>query len=283
MIRLKRRKVLQLNSTLLAGSLSSPVFAAISLKYGGLPMGIHGASFREFDIEETLRIIVEELGLNEIELTSSQIRLHGDPEHELATLGEVRRLHAQLQTAGVKATAYGFVPMSIDLEKNTRLFQMAQELELKNLTVIPEYDALDHLEELAELYDIRLAIHNNAPGRLYDSMEQVYEVVEDRGNNVGACIDIGNVLRSYEDPAAAIRYLGQKVFGIHLKDVSSRSNDSEVIGLGEGILDTEELFAALRETQMPEDIACSLEYLGQPSEPVPSLLRSLALAEDLLN
>ena len=149
MIRLKRRKILQLSSTLLAGSLSSPVFAAVSLKYGGLPMGIHGASFREFDIEETLRIIFEELGLNEIELTSSQIRLHGDPEHELATLGEVRRLHAQLQTAGVKATAYGFVPMSIDLEKNTRLFQMAQELELKNLTVIPEYDALDHLEELA--------------------------------------------------------------------------------------------------------------------------------------
>ncbi|GIT20772.1 MAG: hypothetical protein CM1200mP40_04540 [Gammaproteobacteria bacterium] len=54
--------------------------------------------------------------------------------------------------------------MSIDLEKNTRLFQMAQELELKNLTVIPEYDALDHLEELAELYDIRLAIHKMRQG-----------------------------------------------------------------------------------------------------------------------
>ncbi|MBM87907.1 MAG: hypothetical protein CMQ41_05960 [Gammaproteobacteria bacterium] len=283
MIRLKRRKILQLGGTLLAGSFSSPIFAAISQKYGGLPIGIHGASFREFDFPETLSIIVEELGLNEIELTSSQIRLHGDPEDELATLSEVRRLHAQLKTAGVKASAYGFVPMSIEPEKNKRLFQMAQELELKNLTVIPEYDALDHLEELAELYDIRLAIHNNAPGRLYDSMEQVYEAIEGRGNYVGACVDIGNVLRSYEDPAAAIRYLGQKVFGIHLKDVSSRSNDSEVIGLGEGVLDTEEFFVALRETQMPEDIACSLEYLAQPSDPVPSLLLSLALAEDLLN
>ena len=65
--------------------------------------------------------------------------------------------------------------------------------------------------------------------------------------------------------------------------IRDSSNDSEVIGLGEGVLDTEELFAALRETQMPEDLACSLEYLAQPSEPVPSLLRSLALAEDLLN
>ena len=282
--KLNRRRFLQLGGIAYAGSISELVFSADSAaSYGGLPMGIHGASFRQFGIEETLRIIVEELELNEIELTNAQIRLHGGPEAELATLNDARSLLRLLTNAGVRATAYGFIPMGFDLEFNTRIFQAAQELELGNLTVIPAENALDHLEELADRYGIRLAIHNNAPGGAFDSMEQVFQAIEGRGDNVGACVDVGNVLRSGEDPAAAIRHLGEKVFGIHLKDVSSRSADSDVIGLGEGILDTEEFFAALRETELPHDMACSLEYLARPTDPVPSLLRSLALAKDLLN
>ncbi len=279
-----RRRFLQLGGIAFAGSLSGLGISADSQsRFSGLPMGVHGASFRQFGIEETLRIIVEELELNEIELTTAQIRLHGGPESELASLDDARSLRGLLTNAGVRATAYGFVPMGIDHESNTRVFQLLRELEVSILTVIPAENALDHLEELADRYAVRLAIHNNAPGRAFDSMEQVFQAIEGRGENVGACVDVGNVLRSGEDPAAAIRHLGEKVFGIHLKDVSSRSVDSDVIGLGEGLLDTEEFFAALRETELPLDMACSLEYLARPTDPVPSMLRSLALAEDLLN
>ncbi|GIT20771.1 MAG: hypothetical protein CM1200mP40_04530 [Gammaproteobacteria bacterium] len=112
-----------MSSTLLAGSLSSPVFAAVSLKYGGLPMGIHGASFREFDIEETLRIIVEELGLNEIELTSSQIRLHGDPEHELATLGEVRSYMPNYKLPVLKQLLTDLFQCQLTLKKTQDCFK----------------------------------------------------------------------------------------------------------------------------------------------------------------
>ncbi|NKB35018.1 MAG: TIM barrel protein [Pseudomonadales bacterium] len=283
MFKVNRRRFLQLSGFAFAITIPESLLAANSEKYAGIPMGVHGASFRQFSIEETLKTIVEELGLNEIELTSAQIRLHGAPADELATLADIRKLRRMLADAGVRATAYGFIPIGTDLEQNLRIFQSAQELELRNLTVIPEENPLDHLEELADRFGIRLAIHNNAPGRAFDSMEQVYRALAGRGENIGACVDVGNVLRSNEDPAQAIRQLGEKVFGIHLKDVSSRSVDSDVIGLGEGVLDTEAFFAALRETDMPSDMACSLEYLARPTEPIPNMQRSLALAEELLN
>ena len=175
-------------------------------------MGIHGASFRQFEIHETLRIVVEELELREIELTAAQIRLHGGPQQDLATLEDARALRRLLDSAGVRATAYGFVPMDIDPETNHRIFRCVQELGAENLTVIPAADTLDHLEALAERYGVRLAIHNNAPGAAFDSMEQVYDAIAERGEMVGACVDVGNVLRSGEDPAAAVRRLGLKVF-----------------------------------------------------------------------
>ena len=104
-----------------------------------------------------------------------------------------------------------------------------------------------------------------------------------RGENVCACVDGGNVLRSSEDPAVAIRRRGSKVFGIHLKDVSSADPDIYVIGLGKGLLDTVTFFTATTETELAADMALSLEYLDLPDQPVPSVPASLALADRLLS
>jgi len=279
-----RRRFLHFSSFVVLSTFLKPLLGAQNEnRFGSIPMGIHGASFRRFSLEETLELVVSELGLSEIELTAAQIRLHGAPASELASEQDARAVRRQLDSAEVQATAYGFVPMDVDEELNTALFRKAQILGVRNLTVIPADNSLDHLEPLADQFDIRLAIHNNAPESAYDSMEEVYQAVDSRGANIGACVDVGNVLRSNEDPAAAVRQLGEKVFGIHLKDVSSRSADSEVIGLGEGYLDTESFFAALRESSLPTDVACSLEYLAQPTNPIPNLSRSLELAERLLS
>jgi sugar phosphate isomerase/epimerase len=255
--------------------------------YGGFPMGLHGATVRNFPNDEALRILTEELGLHRIELTPSQIRLRafdqGNAEGPIASTAEVRQLKQQLAAAGVTATAYGFLPMAGDAGENERVFELASELSIRNITVVPQLQYLDSIERLADEYDIRLAIHNNAPGSTFTSIAEVSAAISGRGENVGACVDVGNVLRSSEDPAVAIRRLGSKVFGIHLKDVSSADPDSDVIGLGKGLLDTETFFTAMIETELAADMALSLEYLALPDQPVPSVLQSLALADRLLS
>lgn len=255
--------------------------------YGGFPMGLHGATLRNFPNEEALRILTEELGLHRIELTPSQIRLRafdqGNSKGPISSIAEVRQLKQQLAAAGVIATAYGFLPMAGNAEENERVFELASELSIRNITVVPQLQHLDSIERLANEYGIRLAIHNNAPGSTFSRIAEVSAAISGRGENVGACVDVGNVLRSSEDPAVAIRRLGSKVFGIHLKDVSSADPDSDVIGLGKGLLDTEAFFTAMAEVELVADMALSLEFLAQPDQPVPSVLESLALADRLLS
>jgi len=251
--------------------------------FGGLPMGIHGASLERFSNEEILRIVVEDFGLSELELTPSQIRFrdyrngrYGGPA---ASMDDVKALRKLMDSAGVRATAYGLLSFRDSADENRKMFEFASELGVRNLTCIPQLNSLDGLELLADEFNIRLAIHNNGPGDVLTDISEVISAYEYRGDNVGACLDIGHALRNSQDPALALKQIGKKTFGIHLKDVSGRGADSDVIGLGDGLLDTESMFEALRTVELPDDIALSLEYLINTDNPQPGMLKSLALAE----
>ena len=83
----QRRLVLKALS--LTPFVSVPKFASAASgeqdrAYGGFPMGLHGATVRNFPNDEALRILTEELGLHRIELTPSHIRqrtlVQGTPE-----------------------------------------------------------------------------------------------------------------------------------------------------------------------------------------------------------
>ena len=86
-----------------------------------------------------------------------------------------------------------------------------------------------------------------------------------------------------EDPAMAVRRLGSRLIGIHLKDVSARDPDSDVIVLGKGFLDVPAFFSALREVGFPDDGALSLEYLERPDDPLPGIREGLQIAAAAAN
>jgi len=232
-------------------------------------------------------MVVADLELHWLELTAAQIRLEevkrGPDTGPAASLQEVRELRALLEALDITPTAFGLVRFAGDKESNRKLFSRAQSLSIRNFTCIPELSALDDLESLADEFRIRLAIHNNATGAPFDKIADVLSAVEGRGPNVGACLDIGNALRGSEDPAEAVRRLGSRLIGIHLKDVSARDPDSEVIVLGKGFLDVPAFFAAVQEVEFPDDGALSLEYLEKPDDPLPGIREGLQIAADAMN
>ena len=259
-------------------------------KFGGYPMGVHGASLRAFPNEELAEIVAVDLELHWLELTAAQIRLEdverGRDAGPAASLQEVRKLRELLESSDITPTAFGLVRFAGDKESNQELFSRAQCLGIRNFSCIPELSALDDLERLADEFGIRLAIHNNAPGEPvapFDTIADVLAAVEGRGPNVGACLDIGNALRGSEDPAEAVQRLGSRLIGIHLKDVSARDPDSDVIVLGKGFLDVPAFFAALREVGFPDDGALSLEYLEKPDDPLPGIREGLQIAAAATN
>ena len=262
-----------------AGSISGR--ERVQQKFGGLPMGVHGASLRAFPNREAAEMVAN-LELHWLELTAAQVRLEdvarGPDTGPAAARQEIRELRELLEGVDIRPSAFGPIRLTGDQAANRDLFQRAQSLGIRNLTCIPELSALDGLEGLADEFTIRLAIHNNATGAPFDTIADVLSAVEGRGPNVGACLDLGNALRGSEDPAEAVRRLGSRLFGIHLKDVSARDPDSEVIVLGQGFLDVPAFFAAVRDVGFPADGALSLEYLEKPDDPLPGIREGLRIA-----
>ena len=247
-------------------------------------MGVHGASLGAFPIHEVIEMVAGDLGLHRLELTTAQIRLEdvgrGPNAGPAATPREIAELRAMLEASDISPTAFGPIRLAGNRDSNRPLFERARSLGVRNLTCIPELSALDALESLADELGVRLAIHNNAPGAPFDTIASVLSAVDGRGGNVGACLDIGNALRGSEDPGEAVRRLGSRLVGVHLKDVSGRDNDSEVIVLGKGFLDVPAFFDALEEVGFPDDGALSLEYLEKLDDPLPGLREGLRIAAD---
>ena len=249
-------------------------------KYGGYPMGIHGASLAAFGNEAAAEMVAT-LELHWLELTAAQIRLsevqRGSAIEPAASPQEIRELRSILAASDITPTAFGPIQLGGEQDSNRRVFDRASSLGIRNLSCIPELSALDDLESLADEHGVRLALHNNTSGHL-DSIAAVRRAVQGRGPNVGACLDIGNALRGSEDPAAAAEALGPRLLGIHLKDVSARRSDSEVIVIGAGFLDVSAFFNAVRNVGFPDDGALSLEYLARPDDPLPGLREGLQVA-----
>ncbi|MES2605436.1 MAG: hypothetical protein V4603_10900, partial [Pseudomonadota bacterium] len=118
-----------------AGSLllaaGRPLFAqssAAKLPFGGLPMGIHGATLQKFPVADVIRILVEDLQLHYLELTPSQIRLRavaqGANQGPAASSSDVRNLRKLLQSSGITPSAWG--PIAIGSKDNDlpQLFEL---------------------------------------------------------------------------------------------------------------------------------------------------------------
>ena len=153
---------------------------------------------------------------------------------------------------------------------------------MKVITANPEKDAFDSLDKLVAEYDIKIAIHNHGPGQLYDSIDSVVQAVKGRHKWVGACVDCGHFLRSGEDPVKAVRTLGPRVFGAHIKDDVELGKASKNVVLGKGKLDVVGLFQALREIKFPADGSLALEYEANPDNPIAEMKACIAVAKEAI-
>ncbi|MCA1595663.1 MAG: TIM barrel protein, partial [Chloroflexi bacterium] len=78
-------------------------------------------------------------------------------------------------------------------------------------------------------------------------------------------------LRSGVDPVRAVRVIGRRVFGVHLKDVKGGDRFTP---LGEGDLDIVGLLRVLNGLHYSNVMA--LEYEDHPENPIPDITSSLA-------
>jgi inosose dehydratase len=253
---------------------------AHGLPFGGFAMGIQSFTLRKLSLEPMLDAVVQ-LGLSQVELIpETKLLFYEFGSHFPVTEdpAAIARVRAALDARGIRLTASGVHGVGDEVEAS-RLFAFARAAGIPLLTIDPAADALDPLDRLcAEHPDVRLGIHNHGPWFRYDKIADVEAALAGRQPNFGACVDTGHFIRSGEDPVAAVRRLGPRVHGVHLKDFAGPGFFAEGRILGQGQLELESLFRALRAVGFGPDAALSLEYEQNADDPIADVQACLRAA-----
>jgi sugar phosphate isomerase/epimerase len=254
----------------------------LSLSYGGLAMGIQSFTLRKLPLEAMLDA-VQRLGLSQVELIpETKLLFYEFGSHLPVTedAGKIARVRAALTARGIALAASGVHGVA-DEAAARRLFAFAKTARIPLLTIMPDDEALGPLDRLcAEHPEIRLGIHNHGPYFRYDKIADVEQTLAGRHPNFGACVDAGHFIRSGEDPAEAVRRLGPRVHGVHLKDFRSEGFFAEGCILGQGKLDLDGFFRALRAMDFEPAGALSLEYEEHPDDPIADIETCLRAASE---
>jgi sugar phosphate isomerase/epimerase len=124
------------------------------------------------------------------------------------------------------------------------------------------------------MYDIKVAIHNHGPGdRFFPTPESVYDRVSSLDRRIGLCIDIGHTVRIGADLLGSVRKYGDRLFDLHIKDVTAATPQGAGTPLGRGIIDIPGLVRALVEIKFKG--VAAFEYEEQPDDPLAGLAESV--------
>lgn len=283
MYALSRRRFLALSSAAAVGAtwFDAPrILAAAKLAdakdpFGGFPVGVQSYSLRHFNTEEAIRHL-QGMGVHFAEFYGK----HLDPKATDERIAEVQGL---LKSAGIKLAGHGVHGFSKDHEANKRLFEFGKKIGVRVITADPTPDSFDSLDKLVAEYDIRIAIHNHGPGHRYDKLDSVVKAIAGHDKRIGACVDCGHFLRSGEDPVKCVLTLGERVYGVHIKDEKETNTPKSAnVVIGKGHLDVVGLFKALRQVKFPADGALSLEYEANAENPIDDMKACLEVAKEAI-
>lgn len=275
---LDRRSFLA-SSAAAAGLLAMPKIATAADEKPAISLGVQSYTFRNFDLEPALKRM-KELGLKYAEFYSKHI----PPDSNSAKLKGILDLCKEY---GVTPVGFGVSAFSKDTDKNRKLFEFGKAVGLKYLSASPSMDSFDSLDKLCEEYKIAIAIHPHGPsGKGRDqwwSAEIIMKAVKDHHKLIGSCLDTGHLLRMAQlgeklDPAEQVKIMGDRNFGMHLKDHDNKKKEDVVFGDPKGALDVAAVFKALNEVKFTG--AVSIEYEANPSDPSPDMKKCVAYVRE---
>ena len=229
-------------------------------------LGIQSFCFRGFEKHEDVIARLKECGLNKIEVCKK----HVDFADESCFDDAIKAY----KDAGVEIVSIGVIRCANNPEEEEKAFKFAQMAGAKymacdfDLRSTP--DCYRTAEQLAEKYDVKLAIHNHG-GRHWLGTDTMWSYVFDSTNErIGLCLDTAWAIDSRLDPVQMVKKFGSRLYGLHIKDFVYRPDRTpEDVVVGTGILDLPGLFKAMDEVNFDGYVV--LEYEADVDNPVPAL------------
>jgi inosose dehydratase len=228
-------------------------------------LGIAGYSFVHFKLDQALemmkRVDVNYLCIKDFHLPFK------------STAEEIKNFHDTLAKSNVTGYAVGPIYMKTrqDIDNG---FEYAKRVGVKLIVGIPNHEDLEYLSNKCKEYDFRYAIHNHGPeDKLYPDATSVYSRVKHLDKRLGLCFDIGHNLRYGMDPIKDIERYHDRIFDLHLKNITQANGDGKTCELSRGVIDIQGLIKALRKVKYSG--MCSLEYEKDMKDPLAGIAESV--------
>src|SRR6266576_140281 len=232
-------------------------------------LGLASYTFRNFSRAQMIGFLkqLNVLGLN---AKDGKDHLPMDAQEEAAAL-------ADYAAAGVKLHAAGTIYFPKDEDADIRSkFEYCKRAGIGVIVAgDPTPSTLPRIEKFVKEYDIRFAIHNHEPeDKLWHSPLDVLKAVKGMDPRMGCCIDVGHTVRAGTDVVQAIHEVGQRLFNVHMKDLTSFQSKESQVQVGDGIMPVKKIFEALSAIKYKGFV--DLEYEIHADDPMPGVLESFA-------
>jgi len=266
-----RRKFIQHTAMGMAASAALPLFSKASAqisaqqKHEALKMGMAGYTFVNFDLATSINMM-KRVNVTALSIKDFHLPLDSSPD-------KIKDVVKQLTDAGITPYAVGVIYMKTK-EAVDQTFAYAKNVGVSMIVGVPDYDLLDYTEEKVKAYDIKMAIHNHGPmDKVYPGPKDAYDRINKRDKRMGLCIDIGHTQRTGVAPADAVLQFKDRLFDLHIKDVTAANNDGQAIEIGRGVIDFPALIRALNKINY--DGYCSIEFEKDMKDPMPGIAESV--------
>jgi sugar phosphate isomerase/epimerase len=238
-----------------------------------LTLGIASYSFREFTLDQALDM-AKTLGVTHMTFKDVHVPRTDPPQ-------ATRALRAKIQAAGITIVGGGTINIANDPVQIQKEFEYAKNAGFPMIYASPVPEALDTLERLAKAYDIKVAIHNHGPeDKLWPRPQDAYAAVKSRDRRLGLCVDLGHTIRTGTDPVQACREVRDRLYDMHVKDLTVKTDQKSETKVGRGVIDFPALFRTLIEIGYKGQVG--LEYEIEPKNPLPGMIESMAYMRGVL-
>jgi inosose dehydratase len=270
-----RNEFLKLSGLGISGSVTAATSGFIDKPSGDdlkLNFGLTSYTFRNFSLDDTIKMALR-LGLTNISLKAMHMPLESSAD-------DIKKIAEKVRGAGLNLYGAGVIYMKTQQEVETA-FTYAANAGIKMIIGVPNHELLPLVNEKVKSTNIILAIHNHGPGdKLYTSPNDVYEKVKDLDKRIGLCIDIGHVQRIGQDPATLLERYQDRLYDMHMKDVSRASEEDTPVEIGRGIINIPKVIKTLKKINYKGNMAFEFEKDG--NDPLPGLAESVGYVHGVI-
>jgi sugar phosphate isomerase/epimerase len=236
-------------------------------------LGVASYSLRKFGLDTTLTF-TKQLGVDYIAFKSFHLNLDASDTEIAETL-------TKTNDAGLDLYAGGVIYMKTKAEVD-QAFEYARKAGMDMIVGVPNHELLPYVEEQVKEYDIKLAIHNHGPGdKLYPSAESAYILIKDMDLRMGLCIDIGHTARIGRSPSEDVKNYFDRVFDIHIKDVTEATHDGTTCEIGHGVINFSTFLSDL--VDLGYDGVLALEFEKDGDNPFAGMAESMGYVKGILS